>query len=409
MALKAIIIRLEGAVVDMEAIERRAINRVLADAGYNWSCSESDYAKVRRLASRDARLAEFVTQRMHALQSGADIAHLIDAMRRALAKTVVEMVEAGDMPVRPCVAALLNEARRDGIPVGLASTLGPDLTERAKTRAFGSLAAHALAAVEPGNGHLASAEAVYAALVERLGVSASDCLAIEATEAGLHAALAVGLPVVITRGAYAAYDNLDAATFVMDDLRVLVPGRALQAGDLLDEDSRAELMMSLSRLHAGIIDIVAGLDRSKHVMKVEDILKKKGYVVKTIGPHETIWSLALRLRTDAVGALVVVGDDKGVRGIISERDLARGLAEHGAGLVDMRVEQLMTKSVITCQPEDSIGGVSKVMTQRRIRHLPVMRAGQLVGLVSIGDVLGHRLDQMEQEMNVLRDYAIARS
>jgi len=409
LALKALIIRLEEALTETDALECRALNRVLTAAGLQWTCSDRDYARLRMLPTRDARLEAFVSSRMQPARSIEDMDRLLAAMRRTLAKSVVEVIGEDPVTTRPLVGALIGEAHRDGLLVGIASTLELDHAERILGRCLGGMAPVAITALEAGDGSLASADTVYRSIVARLGVPAADCLVIEAQEAGLHAALRVGLPVVVTRGASAASDNLDSAMFVMDDLRVLVPGLGARGGDLLSPDARAELLMSLQRLHAGIVDIVAGLDRSKHVMKVEDILKKKGNLVKTIGPHETIWSLAVRLRTDAVGALVVVGEDKVVRGIISERDLARGLAEYGAGLVSMTVDQLMTRSVITCQPEDSIGGVSKVMTQRRIRHLPVMQGGKLLGLVSIGDVLGHRLDQMEQEMNVLRDYAIARS
>lgn len=137
-------------------------------------------------------------------------------------------------------------------------------------------------------------------------------------------------------------------------------------------------------------------------------MKTKGSQVKTIEPAATIRALAQGLRLAAVGAMVVI-DDKGVlHGIITERDLARGLAEYGSDLPSMPVSALMTKAVITCAPEDRVAAVAKVMTQRRIRHLPVVVSGKLAGLVSIGDVLKHRLDEVQLEANVLRDFALAR-
>jgi len=81
---------------------------------------------------------------------------------------------------------------------------------------------------------------------------------------------------------------------------------------------------------------------------------------------------------------------------------------YGAGLMEMRVSDLMTKAVVTCKPDDSISDVAKVMTQRRIRHLPVKDGDHLAGVVSVGDVVKHRLDELQMEANVLRDYAIAR-
>ena len=143
-------------------------------------------------------------------------------------------------------------------------------------------------------------------------------------------------------------------------------------------------------------------------MRVSDILKTKGSAVKTVESTATIKAFAHGLRTEAVGAMVVKDAKGAVEGIISERDLARGLAEYGSDLPGMAVSELMTKAVVTCAPEDSVATVAKVMTLRRIRHLPVVVDGKLVGLISIGDVLKHRLDEVQLEANVLRDYAIAR-
>lgn len=143
-------------------------------------------------------------------------------------------------------------------------------------------------------------------------------------------------------------------------------------------------------------------------MKVADILSVKGNRVMTVGPNESISRLAHRLRLEKVGAMIVSEDGKKIDGIISERDIAIGLAEHGAALPELHVSNLMTRGVITCSPDDSIADISRIMTQRRVRHLPVKDKDQLVGVVSVGDVVKYRLDEMEMEANVLRDYAIAR-
>jgi CBS domain-containing protein len=143
-------------------------------------------------------------------------------------------------------------------------------------------------------------------------------------------------------------------------------------------------------------------------MKVADILRIKGSVVKTVPPHETALLLSERLRAERVGAMIVVSDDgKSIDGIISERDLAYGLATHGSMLPRIPVSDLMTKAVIVCSPEDSITDVMKLMTLRRIRHLPVKDDDQLVGIISIGDVLKHRLGEVQMEADVLRDCAMA--
>ncbi len=144
-------------------------------------------------------------------------------------------------------------------------------------------------------------------------------------------------------------------------------------------------------------------------MSVAEVLARKGASVKTIKAKETIWVLAQRLKADRIGALVVVADDGGIEGIVSERDIARGLAEHAAALPAMTVASIMTRSVVTCRPSDALSVVARVMTERRIRHLPVVEDKRIIGLVSIGDILGHRLEEMQQEVNVLRDYAISRS
>jgi CBS domain-containing protein len=143
-------------------------------------------------------------------------------------------------------------------------------------------------------------------------------------------------------------------------------------------------------------------------MKVADILKTKGSAVKTVRPDETAKVFAEHLRNERIGAMIVSHDGSTLEGIISERDLAYGLAAYGDRLPSMRVSELMTRLVILCTPEDTIAEVMTVMTQRRIRHLPVKDGGRLVGIISIGDVLKHRLGEMQLEANVLRDVAIAR-
>jgi CBS domain-containing protein len=142
-------------------------------------------------------------------------------------------------------------------------------------------------------------------------------------------------------------------------------------------------------------------------MKVADILRIKGSIVQTVPPHETALLLSGQLRAEQIGALVVSTDGNSIDGIVSERDLAYGLATYGGRLPTIPVSQLMTKAVIVCSPEDSVTNVMKLMTQRRIRHLPVKDGDQLVGIISIGDVLKHRLGELQVEAEVLRDYAVA--
>jgi CBS domain-containing protein len=142
-------------------------------------------------------------------------------------------------------------------------------------------------------------------------------------------------------------------------------------------------------------------------MTVEQLLNTKGREVATIEPDATVALAAHRLRARGVGALVVSRGGGVIAGIISERDIVRGLAEHGRDLLDRRVSDLMTRSVTTCSPTDSVRDLMAVMTQRRIRHLPVAREGTLCGIVSIGDVVKNRLEEMQLETGVLRDAYLA--
>ena len=142
-------------------------------------------------------------------------------------------------------------------------------------------------------------------------------------------------------------------------------------------------------------------------MKVSDIIQAKGSVVKTIRPEASARELSVRLHADQIGAMVVSSDDRSIDGIVTERDLAYGLAAYGTELPMIAVSRIMTKAVLVCSPEDSITHVMKLMTQRRVRHLPVKEGNQLVGIISIGDVLKYRLDELELEANVMRDYAVA--
>ena len=144
-------------------------------------------------------------------------------------------------------------------------------------------------------------------------------------------------------------------------------------------------------------------------MNVDGILRAKGETVVTIGPDHTVGDLVRGLREERIGAMVVSEDGRSVLGIISERDVVRGLAERGPGILDVKVSELMTRDVVSCAPQDTVKQVMAEMTRRRIRHLPVIAEGVLFGIVSIGDVVKNRLEEMETETNVLREVYIART
>jgi CBS domain-containing protein len=142
-------------------------------------------------------------------------------------------------------------------------------------------------------------------------------------------------------------------------------------------------------------------------MNISDILRYKhstsGADVVTIGPSDTVTTLAAALAEHNVGALLVVNDHD-VVGIVSERDVVRRIAEQGAAVLDATVEQLMTTSVLSCASSDAVDSIAETMTQRRIRHMPVIDDGNLSGIVSIGDVVSSRIRQLEQDRGQLEQY-----
>jgi CBS domain-containing protein len=143
------------------------------------------------------------------------------------------------------------------------------------------------------------------------------------------------------------------------------------------------------------------------IMKVASILKSKGSSVATTLPSTTIFTVTWDLKLKGIGALVVSDDGNAVLGVIPERDIVRGLTEHGPKLLALPVSKVMTSPVITCTPDDGITTVMGRMTRYRIRHIPVVDRGRLCGIVSIGDVVKHRLDELEMEGNVLRETLFA--
>lgn len=138
-------------------------------------------------------------------------------------------------------------------------------------------------------------------------------------------------------------------------------------------------------------------------MRIADVLKNKGAGVLTVGPDMSVADLLASLVTRNVGAMVVVTDGEPV-GIVSERDVVRRLHEFGAELLGRPVSDIMTSQVITCTPDDDLDSLSVLMTTNRVRHVPVLRDGQLSGIVSIGDVVKTRMEQLEAQQEQLEAY-----
>ena len=143
-------------------------------------------------------------------------------------------------------------------------------------------------------------------------------------------------------------------------------------------------------------------------MKVETVLARKGHEVATVSPSASLATVAQRLRLENIGALVVVEGDRLV-GLVAERDVVHAFAEHRGATSEIKVAEVMARDVVTCRPDDSLTRILALMTRHRVRHLPVLAGGRLAGLISIGDAVKHRLDELELEASVLRDaYIVSR-
>ena len=139
-------------------------------------------------------------------------------------------------------------------------------------------------------------------------------------------------------------------------------------------------------------------------MIVSQVLKRKGSQVYTVAKKTPIAEVARLLASKRIGATVVIDQNNSVEGIISERDIVSGLSSYGAKVLDMPVEELMTKNVITRGIESQIDELRQEMTNSRIRHLPILDNGKLVGLISIGDVVKNRVEELQAEGDMLREY-----
>jgi CBS domain-containing protein len=137
---------------------------------------------------------------------------------------------------------------------------------------------------------------------------------------------------------------------------------------------------------------------------IGQILKSKARGVMTAHPEDSIQEIALRLASRKIGAIVIVGDSGKVAGIISERDIIRMIAEHGADALKMPASRGMTRSVVSCTKTSTIEEIMETMTHGRFRHLPVIEDDNLVGIVSIGDIVKHHTAEVELEVTAMRGY-----
>jgi CBS domain-containing protein len=139
-------------------------------------------------------------------------------------------------------------------------------------------------------------------------------------------------------------------------------------------------------------------------MNVKDILARKGDDVLTIEPTATLATAMEMLARRRIGALVITGADRRIVGIISERDIVRVLVERGTEMLQSPVSEIMTRKVVSCGQNETIAEIMERMTAGKFRHVPVVEQGRLIGIVSIGDIVKARLEELEKEQDALRDY-----
>jgi CBS domain-containing protein len=141
-------------------------------------------------------------------------------------------------------------------------------------------------------------------------------------------------------------------------------------------------------------------------MTIGMILADKGHEIVSIEPAATLKSAATLLAEKRIGAVVILGADHRIIGILSERDIVRAIGERGVAALDEAVSQTMTRKVSTCTESETLVAIMERMTQGKFRHVPVVEQGRLTGIVSIGDVVKHRLREMERDSAAMRDYIL---
>jgi CBS domain-containing protein len=139
-------------------------------------------------------------------------------------------------------------------------------------------------------------------------------------------------------------------------------------------------------------------------MRIADLLRHKGSEVASVAPDRSVTGLLEDLARHNIGAVVVLDDTDALVGIVSERDVVRRLHERGTDLLTAPVSEIMTTQVVTCGPDESLDSLAAIMTERRIRHMPVVEDGRLIGIVSIGDVVKSRIQQLESDRERLESY-----
>lgn len=411
MTLRALVFTGIDTIVHTRDARRRAFNEVFAEAGLDWHWDEPTFAALERAGHP---VEEFIKRQKRWLETD-DTQKLRVALQRHHKTTYLQKI-VGAGTGRPGVTALIAAARDRGFKVALVSTFSDTETSdivRAVLSASSAALFDVIVCRESIDQSRFESDS-FATAVEALGVPPNAALAVCSGGGGSAAATAAGLGTLIVRRDVHDQEDHHDALAVVDELTRL-PGvdsaATTAAGEALLEAVKTLHLTHCNNTIAMRVRASSNwtvFERGVKSMRVADILSAKGRGFISVRPEETLQDFAARLKQEKVGALIVSANGTSLDGIISERDLAFGLAVHGEALARMPVSALMTKTVITCQPNHTIAEVMSVMTQRRIRHLPVKDGDVVVGIISIGDVMKQRLDEMRLEANVLRDYAIAR-
>lgn len=405
MQLKSLILRADGVLARVEHLRFQAFSQVFEEAGLKWSVDVDSFSKSRQLGCPKTRLGYFVEQQMRGKPQSSDVSDLIAAMQRRGCKLFSSLLHDGKLEPRAVVRDLVVAAAQEGIVVAVLSGLSEHDTNRLIDRILGGLKRHVSVVWHNAN---TSETDGYDTVSQDVRFTPANTLVIENGLRGAKAARAQGYQAIRVRDPFCKESwSSEPSNDVVENLSELLRRDKGCRLDPLTADERATLVAVLSGFLAGRRFSTTVFDGS-NAMRVHDLLEAKGTAVRTIEPTATVRALAHSLKSAGVGAMVVRNEDHTIAGIVTERDIARGVADFGPDLSRMSVAELMTKDVITCRPEDSVSFVARLMTQRRIRHVPVVVDGKLMGLISIGDALAHRVDEVQLEANVLRDYALAR-
>lgn len=402
MKLSAIIFRFEGVVAGTSEIYRNSLNTVLAEAGFERTIGPAAFAKVFGHIVNRERFFEFAEQNLHPRKQTEDLRTLFKVTYKRLTATISRELASANLQFGAHVLELLDAARHKGVPAILLTAQPDGMTENILSTMAGAPPHALFDVIVSGDFETEAARTETIARAAALPICARGSpIVIEACGSGLAAAQAAGLPAVAVIGEAALNGGLYGALAIADHLDDLISDGKMGA---ITATKGEQLLTALRAL------ITSARASNRHLqdgeMQVFQILKDKGSSVKSMAPGDSVQLLAKRLANEKVGALVVLSRDGVLEGIVSERDVAQGLAVYGCDLLKMPVANIMTRAVITCSPNDSLLAVARVMTKRRIRHLPVSEGGKLIGLISIGDVLGQRLEEAQLEANVLRDLAI---